>query len=169
MLTSMFTETRVEADHTSTSTSSRPILVGDVVYTDVPTPIFKHPVYGTERPWDRPQQKRGRPKARPDPFVRPIARIESPHLHRIPRLPTLAVLKRQEQISYCWLPVFCTIPPIALIFGCGYADEIMRIHTGGEIHGFTKNSKTFAIYWGIGGTFVVVLIIVLAAVLGAFR
>ncbi len=154
-----------QATQTSTSTESRPYVHRGVVHTDVPRPLFVHPVYGLERPWDTPIQHRGRPQARSDRYQRPIARVESPHLHRIPRPPTAAMVERQRAISNFWLPIFCILPPVALIFAHGFADEIIRMQTDGEIDNFTDSTKTTALYWGYGVTPLMIVMIVLAAIL----
>ena len=148
-----------------TSTESRPIFHQGVVYTDVPIPIIPHPVYGLNRPWDVPTQNRGRPQARVDRYQRPIARVESPHLHRIPRAPTAAMLERQEELSKFWAPIICTIPPFALIYGHGYADVIIATQTNGEIEAFTEVSKKAALGWGYLGTPLLIVVLVLAVII----
>ena len=154
------------SDRDQTSTESHPILHEGVVYTEVPRPIIPHPVYGFDRPWDNPAQNRGRPQARSDRYQRPIARVESPHLYRIPHLPSNPMRQRQEELSKFWLPIFCVIPPFALIYGHGYADPIIRMQTNGEIETFAETSKTGARYWGYSGTPLVIAVIVLAAFIG---
>jgi len=124
-------------------------------------------VYGNARPSDRAQQQRGRVQACEDKIHRPIARFESPHLHRIPHTPSAEVLERREQISKLWLPIFCAIPPCALIFGYGYADEIMRIQSGGEADSFTDWSKMFAVLWALSATPVIIVVAVVCVVFGS--
>ena len=147
------------------STGSRAFVQDGVIYTDVPRPVFVHPVYGLNRPWDS-TPPRGRPQARADRYQRPIARRESPHLHHIPRPPTAVMLERQKGISGFWLIIFCIIPPIALIFGHGFADEIIRMQTDGEIDAFTDSSKNTALICGYVGTPVVIIIIFVAVFFG---
>ena len=162
-------QVNVERDHDSNSTESRPILHDGIVYTDVPTPTYVHPVYGIElRPLNRPQQTRGRTQARHDNLQRPIARADSPHLLRVPRPIDADYLMRQKQLSKFWLPFFCIIPPIALIFGYGCADELIYYQTNGDIHKFTNESKVFAIYWGYGATLVAIFVILLATLLASW-
>ena len=158
----------VQTSQIPTSTIPNPFVHGSEVSTNAARSRFVHPVYGLERPWDVPTQNRSRPQARPDRYQRPIARVESPHLYQIPHSPTAAIRKRQENISKFWLPIFCVVPPVALIFGHGYADEIIRMQTGGEIEDFAASSKTLALQWGYGITPFMVLGVVLAAILGGF-
>lgn len=124
-------------------------------------------MYGSARPLARPQQQRGRVQGRPDKFQRPIARVESAHLHRIPHALTADAVERREQISKLWLPIFCSIPPCALIFGYGYADEIMRIQSGGEVDSFTEWSKMFAVFWAFSATPVTIVVAVVCVMFGS--
>ena len=148
-------EASVDEQTTPSSTESRPFVRDGVVYTDVPTPLFDHPVYGRERPWDRirPTHPGSRPQPNPlsRPLVpRPIARAESPHLHRIPHPPTKELLDRHVMLSRLYLVLFSLLPPVAIIYGHGYVDGIMRFHTEGEIHGFRDAEKTIALCLGYG-------------------
>ncbi|KAL6713883.1 hypothetical protein ACLMJK_008377 [Lecanora helva] len=137
-----------QGSQASVSTGSHAFLHGNVVYTDVPRPVFNHPVYGAHRPWDTPTQHRGRSQLRADPYERPIARVESPHLHRIRHPLTDELLQRQESLSIFWFLCFSVIPPFALMFGHGMLDGIIRYQTNGEIESFTDLSKSTARYWG---------------------
>ena len=151
----------ISIPQTPTSTPTRAFRRDGVVHTDTPLPVLVHPIYGVERPWDTPE--RGRLQPRSDRYTRPIARVESPHLHRIPRPPTTAMIQRQRDISRFWLVVFCLVPPVALIYGHGLADEIIRMQTEGEIENFSDGSKKLAFYWGYGGSLAVVAIIFVIA------
>jgi hypothetical protein len=96
-----------------------------------------------------------------------MAHVESPHLHRIPHTSSADILKRREQISKLWLPIFCAIPPCALLLGYGYADEIMRIQSGGIADSFTDWSKMFAIFWALSATPVTIVIAVVCVEFGS--
>ena len=162
-------------EHTpSSSTESRPFVRDGVVYTDVPAPVFDHPIYGRERPWDRMGPTHTRPRPQPNPLrrplvPRPIARAESPHLHRIPHPPTRELLERHVLLSRLYLVMFSLLPPIAIIYGHGYMDGIMRFHTEGEINGFRDTEKNIALCLGYGlsalcvPALVVVIIIISAS------
>ncbi|CAD6589544.1 MAG: hypothetical protein ASARMPREDX12_003869 [Alectoria sarmentosa] len=160
----------IEDLSTPSSTNSRPFVRDGVVHTDVAPPILHHPVYGRDRPWDRIRPGHARPRAQPDPlgrplFQRPVARAESPHLHRIPHPPTPELLERHGLISRIYLISCMVIPPIALIYGHGYMDGIMRFHTAGEINGFRSTEKTIALCWGYGLSAICVLAIVIAMII----
>ena len=82
-------QARIAEPVTPLSTESTPVRDRNGrVFTDVPPPVFVHPVYGRSNPWDgtaipvSPHLGRGRQNVRPRPTVRPIARVESPHLYR---------------------------------------------------------------------------------------
>lgn len=147
--------------------TSRSILHDGVVCSDVAPPVFVHPVYGNARPLDCAQQQRDRDQTCLNESHRPVARVESPHLHSIPHIASTEVLERREQISKLWLPIFCAIPPCALIFGYGYADEIMRIQSGGEANSFTDWSKMFAVFWALSATPVTIVVAVVCVVFGS--
>ena len=152
---------------TPSSTRSGPFVTHDLtVYTDTPPPIFDHPVYGRERPWDRVKPTRPRPRPHPNPLTRPlnprpIARAESPHLHRIPQTPTAELLERHALLSLLYLMLCTILPPIAIMYGHGYMDGIMRFHTAGEIDGFRNTEKTVALCLGYGVTALVIVIAVI--------
>ena len=164
----------VDDSTTPSPTESRPFVRDGVVHTDVAPPILHHPVYGRDRPWDliRPVHPRLRPH--PEPlgrplFQRPIARVESPHLHRIPHPPTPELLERQGLLSCIYLILSMTFPPIAIIYGHGFMDGIMRIHTAGEINGFRNADKTIALCWGYGvsGICIVAVLVVMITILAS--
>lgn len=143
----------IEISTTPSSTVSRPFVRDRVVHTDVPSPLLDHPVYGRERPWNRmtPGPLRSRPPPKPlGPafLLRPVARVESPHLHRIPHPPTAELLERHILLSRMYLVPSMMVPPIALLYGHGYMDGLMRLHTVGGINGFRTTEKTIALCWG---------------------
>ncbi|MCJ1253663.1 hypothetical protein MMC24_001475 [Lignoscripta atroalba] len=81
---------------------------------------------------------------------RPVARAESPHLYRIPRPTTSAVLARQQELSRVCLALCCAFPPLLPIFGHGQMDEIMVYLTHGDCAGFCANEKKIALFLGYG-------------------
>ena len=140
---------------TPSTAESQPLVQRGVVYTDAPIPIFDHPIHVHERPWDRfkpgPLGQRPHPKPLgPHLFQRPIARAESPHLHCIPHPPTTELLERHVLLSRIYLIASMVVPPIALVYGHGYMDSLMRLHTAGQINGFRTTEKTTALCWGYG-------------------
>ena len=158
-------------DHPTTpsSTESRPFVRDGVVHTDTAPPIFDHPVYGRDRPWDRLRPGQPRPRPHPNPlgrplFQRPVARAESPHLHRVPRPPTRELLERHVLLSRIYLIACMVIPPIALLYGHGYMDGVIRFHTEGDIHGFRNTEKAIALLWGYGLSAICILAIVVAMI-----
>lgn len=156
---------------TPSSTGSGPFVTRDMtVYTDTPPPIFDHPVYGCERPWDRVRPTRPRPRPHPNPprrplNPRPIARAESPHLHRIPHQPTAELLKRHARVSQLYLILFTILPPVGIMYGHGYMDGIMRFHTAGEIDGFRNTEKTVALCLGYGAGALCMAAMVIAVII----
>lgn len=155
---------------TPSSAQSRPFVRDGVLHTDVPPPIFYHPVYGLDCPWDRTRPVPARPRARPAPpgrplIQRPVARAESPHLHRIIYPPTPELLERHELISRIYLIASMVIPPVALLYGHGYLDGVMQFHTAGEINGFRNPEKTIALCWGYGWSALCILAIVIAMII----
>ena len=155
---------------TPSSTDTRPFVQNGVVHTDAAPPILYHPVYGCDRPWDHIRPGPLRPRPRLDllgrPLLqRPIARAESPHLHRIPHLPTPELLERHILLSRVYLIPSMVIPPIALVYGHGYMDGIMRLHTADEINGFRSTEKTIALCWGYGLSALCIFAIVIAMII----
>lgn len=160
----------IEISTTPSSTGSRPFVRDRVVHTDVPSPILDHPVYGRERPWNRiaPGPHRSRPPPKPlGPafLLRPVARAESPHLHRIPHPPTAELLERHILLSRIYLVPSMMVPPIALLYGHGYMDGLMRLHTVGGIKGFRTTEKTIALCWGYGLSAICIFAVIIAMVL----
>ncbi|KAL9071406.1 MAG: hypothetical protein Q9161_004265 [Pseudevernia consocians] len=159
----------VDDPTTPSLTESRPFVRDGVVHTDVAPPILNHPVYGRDRPWDlrRPGHPCPRPHLNPlgrPLFQRPVARAESPHLHRIPHPPTPELLDRHELLSRIYLVSSMLLPPIAIVYGHGYMDGIMRLHTAGEFNGFCNTKKTIALCWGYGLSAMCILAIIIAMI-----
>lgn len=160
----------VDDPTTSSSSGSRPFVRDGVVHTDSAPPILDHPVYGRDRPWDLIRPIHPRPRPHPNPlrrplFQRPVARAESPHLHRIPHPPTPELLERHVLISRIYLVLFSVFPPMGIIYGHGYMDGIMRFHTRGEINGFRNTEKTIALCSGYGLSAMCILAIVIAMII----
>ena len=161
---------------TPSSTESRPFATRDLtVYTDTPPPIFDHPIYGRERPWDRVRPTRPRPRPQPNPLrrplnPRPIARAESPHLHGIPQTPTAELLERHALLSQLYLILLIFLPPVAILYGHGYMDGIMRFHTAGAIGGFRNTEKNIALCLGYGvGALCIPAIIIAVIIISASK
>lgn len=112
---------------------------------------------------DFPHRDCGRIQASMEKIHYPMSRHNSPHLIRVACVPTVEILKRQEQISKLWLPIFCIIPPCALAFGYGYADKIIQYQTEGEIQRFTAWSKMCAKVWGLLATPAIIVVTVMCA------
>ncbi|MCJ1272922.1 hypothetical protein MMC21_000711 [Puttea exsequens] len=137
-----------------------------LVGPNIMSPDFDHPVYGTDRLWASPLPASDRAKGRPNTHARPIARPESPHLWRLPRLPSTETLQRQDQISFwCLLPVM-VVPPFALLYGHSCLDSLLSYYTTNEINEFGRWYKWFALAWGYAGSGILVTGLVIAAVLG---
>ena len=140
----------------STSSKSRPFRTHNgLVFTNIPAPAFDHPVYGRDHPWDS-----SKPTAYLDvtPFgrgrdrnqglaIRPMARVDSPHLYRVPHPITTELLERRRLISTIYLVLCCCIPFIALAYGYGLFDWIINAHMHGEIEGWNEGHVTFARIW----------------------
>ena len=152
------------------STASLPFVRNGVLHTDVPPPTPDHPVYGRDCPWDRVRPGYPSPGSRPVPrgrprFQRPVARAESPHLYQIPHQPTPELLERYVLLSQIYLVLSMAIPPVAIIYGHGYMDSVMRFHTAGQIDDFRKTEKTIALYWGYGVSAISMLVIVVVIII----
>ena len=158
-------------DPTAPSTiESRPFVHHKAVHTNAPTPILVHPVYGNESPRDHFKPGPLRPRSHPRPlgphlFQRPIARADSPHLHCIPHPTTTDLLERHVLFSRIYLIPSMVVPPIALVYGHGYMDSLMRLHTGGEIKGFRATEKTIALCWGYGLSTICIFAIIIAIIM----
>ena len=151
---------------TPSTAEFQPLVQRGVVYTDAPIPIFDHPIHGHERPWDRfkpgPLRQMPHPNSLgPHLFQRPIARAESPHLHCIPHPPTTELLDRHVLLSRIYLIASMVVPPIALVYGHGYMDSLMRLHTAGQINSFRTTEKTIALCWGYGVSAICIFAVVI--------
>lgn len=86
------------------------------------------------------------------PDGRSITRAESPHLYRIPRPTTKAVLQRQRELSIMVLCLCLLCPPTLIIYGHGLMDGVMEWLTHGQINAFRPREKTVALVIGYGGS-----------------
>ena len=137
------------------------------VYTDTPIPILNHAISDHKRAWDRfkpgPLRQRPHPKPLgPHLFQRPIARAESPHLHGVPHPPTTELLERHVLLSRIYLIASMVVPPIALVYGHGYMDSLMRLHTAGQINRFRATEKIVALCWGYGVSAICIFAVIIA-------
>ena len=140
----------------SMSSESRPLrTLSGLVVTDVPAPAFDHPAYGCDRLWESSKHPaysdvtpfgRGRNRNR-DIVIRPVARIDSPHLYRVPHTITAELLERHRLISTVYLVICCCMPVMALAYGYGLLDWIINAHMHGEIEGWKPRHVIFARVW----------------------
>ena len=161
----------IDNPNTPSTVESQPFVQRGVVHTDARIPIFDNPIHGHERPWVRfkpcPLRQRPHPKPLgPHLFQRPIARAESPHLHHVPHPTTTELLERHVLLSRIYLIASMVVPPIALVYGHGYMDSLMRLHTAGQINGFRTTEKTIALCWvyGVSATCIFAIIIVITII-----
>lgn len=160
----------IDDPSTPSSTGSRPFMREGFLQTGVSAPILHHPVYGRKGPWDRITPDPLRPRPQPEPlghplFQRPVARAESPHLHRIQHSPTTELVERHVLLSRVYLLPSMVVPPIALVYGHGYMDGLMRLHTMGEINGFRTTEKIIALCWGYGSSAICILAVVIVMII----
>ena len=140
----------------SLSSKSRPFRTrSGIVFTNVPAPTSNHPVYGPDHSWDSSKHaaypdvtafNRGRDRTQVL-AIRPMARLESPHLYRVPHAVTSELLERRKLISTIYLVLCCCLPFIALAYGYGLFDWIINAHMHGEIEGWNEGHVTFARIW----------------------
>ena len=140
----------------STSSKSHPFRTHNgLIFTNVPAPVFDHPLYGRDHLWDSSKQPahpdltsfdRGRDRKQ-GLAIRPMARVDSPHLYHVPHLITTELLERRKLISTIYLVPCCCIPFIALAYGYGLFDWIIDAHMHGKIEGWNEGHVTFARIW----------------------
>ena len=161
----------IDDTNTPSTTESRPFVRRGFVQTDAPAPILDHSISSHDRQWNHVTSGPMCPRPHPKPPLgsypsqRPIARAESPHLHRIPHRPTTELLERHVLLSRVYLIPFMVIPPIALVYGHGYMDSLMRLHTAGEINSFRTTEKIIALCWGYGLSAICIFIVIIAVVI----
>ena len=126
-----------------------------LVVTDVPAPAFDDPAHGCDRLWDGGKHPaysivtpfgRGRIRNQ-DLVIRPVARVDSPHLYRVPHPITTELLERHRLISTVYLVICCCMPVMALAYGYGLLDWIINAHMHGEIEGWKPGHVIFARVW----------------------
>ena len=89
-----------------------------------------------------------RPTPRLGSVNRPVARADSPHLYRVPRHATEALLKRQKEVGRVFLGLCLMFPPVCLFYAAGYFDQILDWLTEGELAEMPATEKKIA--WAIG-------------------
>ena len=85
---------------------------------------------------------------RPISVDRPVARVESPRLHRLPRPEGPVIEKRKMELSCVFLALCMVVPPMLVIYGHGFLDGVMQKLSKGEILGFRKREKIIALVMG---------------------
>ena len=80
---------------------------------------------------------------------RPVARAESPHLHRIPGHRTDALLKRQKEFGRLVLVPCMCFPPLCLIYAFGLLDGLMDYSTHGALSEMPAWEKKFALFYAV--------------------
>ena len=129
---------------------------------DIEVPKLEGEVSGSQLPILVRPSRPNRPQPRFRPDSQSFARSESPHLYRIPRPTTQAVLQRQRELSIMVLCLCCLCPPTLIIYGHGLMDGVMEWLTHGQVNAFRPREKIAALVIGYGG-FVLLIIGVVAA------
>ena len=155
---------------TPSTIDSRSSMQNEALDTDLAPPMLFHSCDGRGRPWDRFMPGTLRPRSHPIAlggplFQRPVAQAESPHLHRIPHAPNPELLERHILLSRVYLILTMAIPPITLLYGHGYMDGILRLHTEGKMNSFRSTEKTIALCWGYGLSVICIFAIVIAMII----
>ena len=91
---------------------------------------------------------------------RPIARAESPHLHRVPRPSTEAILRRQKELGRLILVPCMVLAPLCLLYGLGYFDGAMDYLTRGQLSEMRPIEKKVALGYGVASMAALVAVIV---------
>lgn len=92
-----------------------------------------------------------RPVAQPRSRPFPVARAESPHLLRVPRLDYEQAREWQRSLGRRWvagLALSIVGFPMLIVLGAGLMDGIVAWHTEGEIDGFGGEEKKLAFVVG---------------------
>lgn len=119
---------------------------------DIEVAMTEGEVSGSQAPGLLRPGKSVRLQHRLRPDSRSITRAESPHLYRIPRPTTQAVLQRQRELSIMVLCLCFLCPPTLIIYGHGLMDGVMEWLTHGQINAFRLREKTVALVIGYGGS-----------------
>ena len=91
---------------------------------------------------------------------RPIARADSPHLHRVPRPSTEAVLRRQKELGRLILVPCMVLAPLCLLYGLGYFDGAMDYLTRGQLSEMRPIEKKIALGYGVAFMAALIAVIV---------
>ena len=91
---------------------------------------------------------------------RPIARAESPHLHRVPRSSTEAILRRQKELGRLILVPCMVLAPLCLLYGLGYLDGAMDYLTRGQLSEMRPMEKKIALGYGVASMTALIAVIV---------
>ena len=91
---------------------------------------------------------------------RPIARAESPHLHRVPRPSTEAILRRQKELGRLILVPCIVLAPLCLLYGLGYFDGAMDHLTRGQLSEMRPIEKKIALGYGVASMAALIAVIV---------
>ncbi|KAL8795873.1 MAG: hypothetical protein Q9195_001753 [Heterodermia aff. obscurata] len=91
---------------------------------------------------------------------RPIARAESPHLHRVPRPSTEAILRRQKELGRLILVPCILLAPLSLMYGFGYFDGAMDYLTRGQLSEMRPIEKKIALGYGVASMAALIAVIV---------
>ena len=153
---------------TTTSTASTPVRDHHGrVFTDTPPPEFIHPVYGRNYPWDAPDISErtkydcGRQSIRTRPAVRPVARVESPHLFRTPYVRALESIGHGKKLAF-WLTIaFCVVPCFAIIPCSRFGDIAVDWISRGEVECVPSGHKRAAGVVFVVGTPLLIAVIML--------
>ena len=162
-------QARIAEPATPSSTESTPVRDRNGrVFTGVPPPVFVHPVYGRNNPWDEtalpasPRLGRGRQNVRPRSTVCPIARVESPHLYRTPRWQDLGSIEHAQKVSFWLTSAFCVVPFLAIIPCSSFGDAAIDLISGGKVKQVDQFHKRVAGFVFLLGTPILVVIIMMA-------
>ena len=119
-----------------------------------PEPATTPPRPETARPYVGPyddfiQANRGPPEPRgrqqhPVAADRPVARVESPHLHRLPRQAGPALQQRQKELGRVVFAVMLAFAPSLLLYGYGVMDRLMAYLCYGDVVAFPETEKKVA-------------------------
>ena len=99
-----------------------------------------------------PTEQRGRPQL-PIAGDRPVARVESPHLYRLPRPAKPAIQQRQKELGRVVFAMMLAFAPSLLVYGYGGMDRVMAWLCYGDIVAFPETEKKVAVVVGWIGTF----------------
>ena len=90
-----------------------------------------------------PAEPRGR-QQHPVAADRPVARVESPHLHRLPRQAGPALQQRQKELGRVVFAVMLAFAPSLLLYGYGVMDRLMAYLCYGDVVAFPETEKKVA-------------------------